>query len=162
MWARWLSTIGVYVVALAVAVVVVHKMASASSKNETRTEASAVSEANKVGKIAVAEDEAPRTASLATGEAPAAGLERAIAADVRARITHRELTGPLQSVRCVQGAARASSRLAFHCTVVSAGIAYSFVAIADERTRRLTWCKVDQAPPGDAALDVPVSTSCTA
>ncbi len=162
LWARWLTTIVIYLVLLAVAVVVVHKLASSSSSSKSPAEAHAVSEANNVGRIAISEDEAPHAAPLSAGASPAASLQRAISADVRRRIAHGELTGPLQSVHGTASGGQRASRAGFSCTVISAGITYAFLAVADVRTHELTWCKLDRAPAGDAALEVPVSPRCTA
>jgi len=162
LWARWLTTIGVYLVLLAVAVLLVHKLASSSSSARSPAEAHAVAEANNVGRIAISEDEAPHVATLAAGASPAGGLERAISADVRRRIADGELTGPLQSIHCTAGAGQRAGRVGFSCTVISAGITYPFLAVADASTHELTWCKLDRASAGDAALEVPVSPRCMA
>jgi hypothetical protein len=156
LWARWVITICVYVVVIGVVVVVVHHLASEGNRADTKAEASAQAEANKEGQVAIAEDQAPHSASLTRGASVIGSLERAIASDVRRRIAHGELTGPLQSVHC----ARSGPATAFTCTATSAGIGYEFRAAANAIKTAITWCKVDKAPAGDAALEVPVSASC--
>ncbi len=156
LWARWLTTICVYVVVVGAVVLVVHDLASERSGAGTKAEASAQAEADKEGQVAIAEDQAPHSAPLARGVPVIESLQRAIAGDVRARIVHGELTGPLQGVHC---ASRARTTT-FSCTVTSAGIGYEFRAAANAKNATVTWCKVDKAPEGDAALEVPVSPSC--
>ncbi len=158
LWARWALAILFFAclfAALAIFVGGAHE-----GVEPERSEASAVAEANHVGEVAIAEDEAPRGATLAAHASALSALERAITADVHVRIAHGQLTGPLQAVRCrVAGAARAGRR-PFSCTVTSAGISYPFLAVADARARRLTWCKLDPPPIPGGPLDVPVSASC--
>lgn len=160
---RWLLTIVVYGAVVATVVIVVHDSGGGggSAGASAGTEAAAVAEANREGRVAIAEDEAPHGARLAPGLSPQVALQRAIAMDVRGRIAHGELTGPLQSVACKLTAAHSSgNRQPLSCTVRSAGISYPFVGVADQRTGELTWCKVDPPPQAGAPLEVPVSTRC--
>lgn len=157
LWAKWLITIAVFAVGIAAIVIAVHDGAAGSSH---QSEAAAVAEANRVGRIVAAEDQAPHTAALRPGVSALAGLERAITADVHTRIGHGELTGPLQSVRCRTGGAARAGRRPFSCTVTSAGIEYPFLAVLGERTLELTWCKVDPSPLPGNPPEVPVSARC--
>lgn len=160
---RWLLTIVVYGAVIATVVIVVHDSGGGggSSGQPAGSEAAAVAEANREGRVAIAEDEAPHGAKLAPGLPPQVALQRAIGVDVRGRIAHGELTGPLQSVACKLTAAGSDGdRRQLSCTVRSAGISYPFVGVAEERTRELTWCKVDPPPQAGAPLEVPVSPRC--
>ena len=159
-WARWLLTIIAYLIAAAVVIAVIH--GGGSTGRPAQAEADAEAEANREGRIAIAEDEAPHHASLRPGAGAATALERAIAADVGARISQHDLTGPLQGVHCVTSGAPLGSRTPFRCTVHSAGLSYTFVAVADEATSELTWCKLDSPPTPGAPLEVPASSSCRA
>jgi hypothetical protein len=162
---RWLITIVGYALVIGAIAVVVRSGTGGSTGGATGAspaEAAAAAQANRVGRIAIAEDEAPHSAKLARGLAPQAGLERAVAADVRERIAHGQLTGPLQSVRCEVAPGAHAGRRQLTCTVQSAGLSYPFVGVADERARELTWCKVDPAPVANAPLEVPVSPRCRA
>ncbi len=159
LWARWLVAVFVYLVAIAIVVIVVHKLASEGSGSARKAEVSAVNEANRVGKIAIAQDEAPHTARVPVGAQLAPALQHAIAADVERRMSHGELTGPLQSVSCVRSGSSVAGSLPFRCTAKSAEIDYEFRAVADVGGQ-LTWCKLDVAPAGDAALEVPLSPRC--
>jgi len=160
---RWLLTISVYALVITAVVIVVRSGGgSGASGGSGGAEATAVAEADREGRIAIAEDEAPHSATLTRGAPLPKALERAISADVHARIARRQLTGPLQSVSCTLGAQGRDGRRRLSCTVRSAGIDYPFVGVADERTRELTWCKVDPPPVSGAPLEVPVSASCRA
>jgi hypothetical protein len=143
-------------VVIGAVVLVVHDLASERSGAGTKAEASAQAEADKEGQVAIAEDQTPHSTNLARGASVIGSLERAIAGDVRHRIAHGELTGPLQGVHC----ARRGPMTAFTCAVKSAGIGYEFRAAASARSPTITWCKVDKAPAGDAALEVAVSPRC--
>jgi len=159
LWLRWLLTIAFYA-ALVVAVVLAVRGGGGSS--ESASEARAETEANRVGRVAVSEDEAPHSARAGAGEGARAALAGAIAADVRARIRRGALTGPLQSVRCTAPRRPRDGRREMRCTVRSAGISYPFVGVLEQRSGELTWCKIDPPPVPGAPLEVPVSRRCRA
>lgn len=156
MWVRWVL---VSIVAVAVVAGVVIAIERAGPEGAT-SEAGAEAETNRVADIAISEDQAPRTAGLPAGAPPAGALQRAITSDVHRRIAGGQLTGPLQSVSCAVAGAGSAGRVPYRCTVRSAGIDYQFVAVADERSRRLTWCKIDQAPVAGAGPEIPISAAC--
>ncbi len=163
---RWLITfVGYALVIVAIVLVVRSVNGSAGSGGSSGSEAKAVEEANREGRIAIGEDEAPHSSGLASGVPAQVALEHAVGADVRERIAHGALTGPLQSVSCeVSEPAHPAhaGELQLTCTVRSAGLSYPFVGVADARTRELTWCKVDPPPVANAPLEVPVSPRCRA
>jgi hypothetical protein len=154
--ARWILTILVFLVVSFVLHNVIHDSEGASgpTSQELRSEF----EANREGDVVVEEDQAPHTASLRAGVPARAALERAIAADTRNRVRASELSGPFQSVRCASTGATHTGRQAYRCTVRSAGIAYTFLAVLDAPARQLTWCKVD--PPANGSTAIPVSERC--
>ena len=162
LWARWVLTIlGFAVLIVAIAIFVRHvNHESSASRTESAT---AEEEANREAEIVIAEDQAPHTAALhpGSGLTTRTALERAIAGDVHARIDDGQLTGPLQYMHCRASGASRGGREPFRCTVRSAGIAYPFLAVADERQGELTWCKVDP-PPAPGATEAPVSSRCRA
>jgi len=150
-------TIAVFAVGITAIAILARSGGSGVSQ---QSEAGATLEANREGRIAIAQDEAPHTAPLPAGVSAPAGLERAIAADVRGRIEHGQLTGPLETVRCRESGHAQAGRHLLRCTARSAGIAYPFLGDLAEPTRELTWCKVDPATSADASLEVPVSPRC--
>jgi hypothetical protein len=158
LWARWVLTILAFIVLILVGRGVLHK--SEVSSGPTSAERQAEAEANREGNIVVEEDQAPHTAPLHSGVPTRAALERAIAADARNRVQTSELSGPFQSVRCAATGSTQAARQAFHCTVRSAGIAYTFLAVLNAPAHQLTWCKVD--PPANGATPVPLSPRCRA
>jgi hypothetical protein len=160
LWARWVMTIVAFAVVIAAVAVVARSGGASRGGQSSSEEALAVAEANKEGRTAIAEDQAPHVAALRSGAPPAVALERAIASDVHARIRGGQLTGPLQSVRCRSAGRSHVARLPFHCAVRSAGIGYPFLAVVDETALQLTWCKVDPPPVANASLAVAVSARC--
>jgi hypothetical protein len=160
MWVRWVLASAVAVALIVSLVIAVHRAGPDNSGSET--EAGAEAEVNRVADIAIAEDEAPRSASLSSGAAPASALERAIARDVAKRIADERLTGPFEGVVCHGASKDTSGREPYNCTVHSANIAYPFVAIVDKRSRRLTWCKIDQPAKPGVGPEIPISASCLA
>ncbi|HTW42685.1 MAG TPA: hypothetical protein VMD79_10260 [Solirubrobacteraceae bacterium] len=161
---RWLLTIVVYAAVIAAIVIVVRDDGGGSegSGGSAHAEAAANAQANRVGRVAIAQDEAPHSARLAPGVPLRVALERAISADVRRRVVHGELTGPLQGVSCGAPAPAVAGRRQLSCTARSAGLNYPFVGVADERTEELTWCKIDPPAQPGAPLEVPVSPRCRA
>ena len=127
------------------------------------SEGGAEAEVSREADIAITEDQAPRTATLRAGAAPASALQQAIAGDVRRRIGESLLSGPLQAVSCSPAGSASAGRAPYHCTVRSAGISYLFLAVVDDHDRRLTWCKVDSPPVGaGSGPEIPISASCKA
>lgn len=157
LWTRWVLAIVVGGAVLAGIVIGVDR----SSPGGATSEAGAEAEINRESDIVIAEDEAPRTASLPGGTAPASALARAIERDVRQRIARVQLVGPLQGVSCSAAGPSSAGRRPYRCTVRSADVPYTFLAVVDERQRRLIWCKVDKPPSGTEA-EIPVSASCQA
>ncbi|HXN38460.1 MAG TPA: hypothetical protein VN892_10510 [Solirubrobacteraceae bacterium] len=162
LWARWMMTIAVFALVIAAIAIIARSGGSESNGSSPSEEALAVAEANSEGRTAIAEDEAPHSSRLPPGIAVQPALQSAIVADVRSRIRTGQLTGPLQSVSCRASGPAKADRLPYSCTVRSAGIAYLFVGVADERALELTWCKVDPPPAAKDPLEVPVSPRCRA
>jgi hypothetical protein len=156
LWLRWVLA---SVVAAAVIAGIVIAVGRAGPEGST-SEAGAEAEINRLADITISEDEAPHFAVLAAGSIVSVALEHAIAGNVRQRIVAHQLTGPLQGVTCkASGSARAGRR-PYRCTAHSADIAYPFLAVVDQRRRRLAWCKVDPTPAGATGPEIPISTSC--
>ncbi len=156
MWARWVLAALVGAAVVAGTVIAINR----AGPESPTTEAGAEAEINRTADIAITEDEAPHSAGLAPGSAPASALERAIGQDVHERIAEHQLTGPLQSVVCVATGVASTGRDHYRCTVRSSGISYPFLAVVNESRKRLTWCKDDQPPVADAGPEVPISASC--
>jgi hypothetical protein len=157
LWARWMLTIFAFAVLTLAAVVFIHAHSEGTSA-PTKSEREAEVEANREGNIVIEEDQAPHTARLGGGVATLTALESAISSDAHSRIQSGNLTGPFQSVHCEAKGAAGANR-AFRCTVHAAGVAYPYLAVLDEHTRQLTWCKLDP-PPVSGAPEVPVSARC--
>jgi hypothetical protein len=156
LWARWVLASIVGIAAVAGIVIAV----SSAGPEGSSSEAGAEAEINRIADTAIGEDEAPHFAGLTAGVAPAAALERAIERDVRQRISEHQLTGPSQGVSCRSYGQVSDGRRSYRCTARSAGIAYPFLAVVDERRQRLAWCKVDPKPVEAAGPEIPISASC--
>jgi hypothetical protein len=160
LWARWAAAI---VVAIAVIAGVVIAVNRAGPEGVAASEGGAEAEVSREADIAITEDQAPHMADLRSGAAAGSALKQAIAVDVRQRISKSLLSGPLQAVSCSQAGATIAGRAPYHCTVRSAGISYLFLAVVDEHSRRLTWCKLDAPPAGvRSGPEIPISASCRA
>jgi hypothetical protein len=158
MWVRWALAIVVAVSVMAAIVIAI----SSAGPESTTSEAGAEAEINRLSDIAITEDQAPHSASLARGSAPASALEQAIARDVSRRVASGQLTGPLKGVTCAPAGAGSAGRDPYRCTVHSAGIAYPFVAVVDAPKLQLIWCKIDPPPVSGVGPEIPLSASCRA
>jgi hypothetical protein len=159
LWVRWLLTILGFVALTVAIVIAIHAV---NDGGASPSERSAALEANREGRIALEEDQAPHTSGLGSGAPTRVALQRAIAIDMHNLIRHGALTGPLQGVRCAPAGPRDSGRQAFDCTARAAAIAYPFLGVVDERARQLTWCKFDPSPVSNGPQEVPVSPRCRA
>ncbi len=163
LWGRWLVTIVVYGVAIAAVVIVIRGGVSGGGGGvTTQSEAKAEAQANHEAQIVIEEDQGPHVATWRSHTPAPIALKDAITGDVNARIATQQLTGPLQSVHCAPSGAASTGRVAYRCTVTTAGIAYPFLAVADRHAGRLTWCKVDPPPSFGGSTTIPISSRCKA
>ena len=158
LWARWALAAAVGIAVLATIVIATNRAGPEGVATEEGTE----DEINRIADIAIAEDQAPHFANLSAGAMPASALERAIASDVRQRISDHNMVGPLQGVSCSATGPASAGRVPYRCTLRSAGVAYSFLAVVDEGRHRLTWCKVDPPAVAEAGTEIQVSARCRA
>ncbi len=155
LWLRWVLSLAV---AAGLVVALILFVQSHSSDSPAPESPAAAAEANRETEILVAQDQSPHTTRLNPGAAPAATLERAIAADMNYLIAHQVLDGPLQSSKCGRTDSRSAIRLAYSCTALADNVNYPFVGVVDVRTRQVTYCKHDPAPI--ASENVPLSPRC--
>jgi hypothetical protein len=158
LWARWALAAAVGIAVLATIVIVTNRAGPEGIATEEGTE----DEINRIADIAIAEDQAPHSATLSAGAVPVSALERAIARDVRQRIADHNMVGPLQGVSCSATGPASVGRVPYRCALRSADVAYSFLAVVDEGGHRLTWCKVDPPATAEAGMEIPVSGLCRA
>jgi hypothetical protein len=157
LWQRYVVSLGVAGVLLAVMVVFV---ARHNTNAPTSTNEAAAVQANRDAEILVSQDQAPRTLRLAPGLTPAAALEKGIRARMAKQIAAGAIDGPLTHVRCRPTRSGAGSRHAFSCTVVAGSVSYPFLGVVNTAARRVTYCKRD--PPPVASDSVPISRRCRA
>lgn len=158
MWLRWLLATVVAVAVIAGVVIA----ADRAGPNTSTSEAQAEAETNRIADIAVSEDEAPRSSPLPRGLPQAVALERAIGRDARQRVEGGQLTGPLQGVSCQASGPGVSGRTPYRCAVRSRYLSYPFLAVADEATGQLVWCKVDEPATPHAGPEIQISPRCRA
>ena len=155
LWMRWaisLALAGSLLAALTIALV-------RDPYPDTPTASARVTlSVNRLGAVVVREDQAPPSASLPAAADATTALERSIAADSRRRIAVRNMTGPLDSVRCRVLRRGGGGRLRYACTVVAGALSYPFRAVLDLARHTLVWCKLDAVSgPG---LSVPLAPRC--
>src|SRR5271154_2333073 len=107
LWARWLLTILGFAALTVAIVIAIHAV---NHSGASASERSAALEANREGRIALEEDQAPHTSGLGSGAPTRVALQRAIGTDMDSRIRHGALTGPLQGVRCTPAGPHHSGR----------------------------------------------------
>ncbi len=110
-------------------------------------------------KSSLPKDQALHRTALTRSLTPAQALERAILADMRTRVAHHDVNGPVQRVRCSRLARRRQYRLPFRCLALTGGFAYPFAGLVDLRTSELVWC-TDDSTAVDPGLQVPLNPAC--
>jgi hypothetical protein len=125
----------------------------------TASSPAAAERANRLGRILTAQDQAPGRAPLPRSLTPVIALERAIATDMRSRVRHGDLSGPVQRVSCGRVKRSPKDRPGFRCQARAGGFAYPFVGVIELSARAIVWCKDDQVSV-DPGLQAPLSPQC--
>jgi len=157
LWLKWLLSVLVFGGMFVALVVFVRGSGGPTPVDQNR---GAEAQANRLGQIVTAQDQASHRAALPTAAPPATALGHAILADMRARVASHDISGPVERVRCIPVTRHAAGRLPFHCTARAAGFDYPFVGMVDIRARELIWCKDDRTTV-DPGLQVPLNPTCT-
>lgn len=151
-----------FTLAIALATVLMVAMVVFVSQNNTNfnpsTNLAQSARANRDSEILIAQDQAPRSARLPRGLAPAAGLAQAIHTRLAAQVRQGGISGPLTAARCRAAGLVTGARRAFACTVQSGGVVYPFAGVVETTARRIILCKRD--PPPVASDSVPLSPLC--
>jgi len=156
LWLKWVLSLLVFGGMLVALVVVVR----GSGPTPTTENPAAEAQANRLGQIVTAQDQAIHRAALPAAVPPGKALERAILADMRGRVSRHDINGPVERVRCAPITRHAAGRLPFRCTARAAGFDYPFAGVVDPRARELVWCKDDRTTV-DPGLEVPLNPACT-
>lgn len=151
-WARWVLSFAVGAIVLVLLVIVV---AHSNPNGLSPQNPAAVVRANREAETLVKQDQAPRVTTAAAHASARAALERAVRADMTARLASGQITGPLQRVAC----AHAAGRSAFSCTATAADVNYDYLGVVDDGAHRVTYCRRD--PPPVPSENIPVSPRCT-
>jgi hypothetical protein len=154
MWAQWVLSLGI---AALLIFGLIRFVQSNGSTTPPAQSPSADVQANREAAALVAQDQAPHTARLRPGVAPAAALSAAIRADMVNEIVQQQIYGSLQRSTCAQTGSHAAQR-GYTCAVVVNGLPYPFVGVVDLGRRVITYCKRD--PPPVPSESVPVSPRC--
>jgi hypothetical protein len=157
LWQRF--ALSLFVAAVLVVAMVLY-VNGHNTNSPTSTNPAAAVQANRDAEILIAQDQAPRSAILARGQSPAAGLERSVHARMAGQVKAGSIDGALHPARCHAVGSRTASRRPFSCSIVAGGVTYPFLGVVDTARRRITYCKRDQPPV--ASDDIPVSARCRA
>ncbi len=122
---------------------------------------SALSAQNAQAKTIMRQQQAPHSARLTPGLAPATGLERAIAHWLRRQIATGAMNGPLSGGSCVPTPGSTSARVALRCTMVTAQVNYPFYGVVVPAKGQITYCQ-RVTPPVYGMDNLPLSPRCTA
>lgn len=152
--ARWILSA---VVAIVVLVVVVRFVATRNTDATASQTATGLARANAESAVVVKQDQKPHVVELKPGLSPAAGIARAVKADITSSVNQGFINGPIEHSRC---RALGSGATRFSCTVVAANISYPFLGVVDTSAHQITYCKKD--PPPVPSQNIPVSRRCTA
>ncbi len=155
LWQRFALSLTIAAALLGAMIVFVSRH---NTDSPTSTNDAVQVQANREAEILIEQDQAPRSARLSAGVAPATALERAIHARMARQIAAGAISGPLQRARCRASGGGTRARTGFSCTAVAGSVTYPFLGVVDTATRRLIYCKRDLPPvPSE---NVPVSVRC--
>lgn len=154
LWGQWLLSLSVAALLIFGLIRFVQSNGSTAPAPQSP---SAEAEANRESAVLVAQDQAPHSARLRPGAAPAAALSAAIRAAMVTEIVQQQIYGPLQRSTCTQTGSHAAE-LGYTCAVVVNGLPYPFLGVVDLHRRVITFCKRD--PPPVPSLNIAVSRRC--
>jgi hypothetical protein len=152
---RWFLSVLVAVVVLVVVVRFVRTHNSDAPASQTPT---GLARADAESTVVVKQDQAPHVAKLKPGLSPAAGITRAVKADIASSVNQGFINGPIEHAGCRPLGPHAQT-VRFNCLVEAANIAYPFLGVVDVSAHRITYCKKDQPPV--PSQNIPVSQRCT-
>ena len=153
---RWALSILFFVCLTIAAYAFVHEADKGTSATDTNPAAEV--QANRLGQIVVAHDQAVHQARLPHGASSAPALSAAIALDVRDLVNTRELQGPAGAVSCHAIGPQRRGRRPYQCRAQAGGLSYAFNGVVNVRAATLTWCKNDAVD--EPGLDVPLAPRC--
>jgi hypothetical protein len=157
LWGRYLLASAIAVVLLVLMIMFVSQH---NTNSPTETNPAGERRANHEAELLTAQDQAPRTAVYPAGLSAQAGVDYVIHARMAERVSFGAISGPLERAACRATGIRIGSSVGFNCRILAGNVYYPFLASADTRTRRVTYCKHD--PPPSPSDYVPVSSRCTA
>jgi len=154
LWARWVLSFAVAIVALVALIVFVDRH---NNDNLATQSPKAVARANREAEIVVAQDQAPHVLALRSVSDPRAAFTRAVRNDMNYRINRGIIDGNLDHVRCSRNGRRGGT-LSFNCVATADQVNYQYMGVVHLAARQLIYCKRD-APPVPS-MNIPVSSRC--
>ncbi len=159
LWLRWVGAFVLLAALVGTGVLIVHAVNESAGGSSAESQANQeLVQADQVGAVAEADDEAPHDAALPRVRPLAAAVVVTVTGDLRQRVSERDLSGPVGEVSCSR-VGGPPARVAFQCVGTAGGVTYPYDAVITAR-RTITWCKVDQSPVETPGLSAPVSASC--
>jgi hypothetical protein len=154
LWARWVLSLGVAIVALVALIVFVDRH---NNDNLATQSPKALARANREAEIVVSQDQAPHVVNLRSVGHPRSAFTHAVRADISSRIAKGIIDGNLDGVRC-SGNGRRGDTLSFNCIATADQVNYQYVGVIHRSDRQLVYCKRD-APPVPS-MNIPISARC--
>lgn len=147
-----------FIVAIALLAAMVIYVSGHNTDSSPLIGGTGVQRANVESDTLIAQDQAPRSARLRTGQSPRTAMVEAVRERMVAQIRFGAISGPLGATRCRAAGPETGARRGFDCTADAAGVRYLFAGVVRTDRRQVTYCKRDLPPAGAPA--VPVSPRC--
>jgi hypothetical protein len=161
-WLQWVLPFGIGIIAVVALVVYVHHQTNDTPSEAPVNSPSAVAAQNKQDSALMRQEQAPQTAKLKPGVAPAEALEAAMATWLDQQIKLGKYAGPLERGTCTPTAGSTAARAAFKCGMVTANVTYQFYGVVIPATGHVTFCQKVTWPPVYGMPRVKLSKSCVA
>jgi hypothetical protein len=154
MWVKWVASLTVGAILLVALILFVEHN---NGNGEAAQNPGAVARANRESEILVAADQAPHVYRIEGRQSSRGAIAKGVRIEMTELINRGTIAGTLASIRCGRDGGT-STRQAFRCTAVVAGVNYPFLGVVDRRGTRLTLCKRDEPPL--PSMNIPVSPRC--
>ena len=160
LWLQWLLPFAV-AGGLVLALVLFVQSATNAPAQDNYNSPAAVREQYREDNILVRQQQAPRHATLRSGQSAAAGVRAAVVGYMTGQINGGFMDGPIKRASCRSVPGGSATRLLFHCEVTASAqmVTYPFDGVVQPRAAAITYCQ--RVTPPLPSMNVPVSKRCT-
>jgi hypothetical protein len=158
LWAKWVISFAVVIVAMTALVIFVDRHNSNASNGLPLTAAGRAS-SNRLAVILADQEQAPHLVKPAAGATQTTAIAHAIRVQMNGLINDQQAGPPVATPRCNTTTGTTAIH-GFSCSDLAGGQYFDFVGVIDTSTRVVTVC--EREPPPQGTQSVPISKRCLA